>query len=222
MCLLSFYIQICFGLCNRKLWNYWFCFRLIASDYLVIVAIDFGTTFSGFAWSMRSELEDYQHGQCKSDVPPISISQNWNSPSQNAVSLKTPTCLLLDAEKEFRSFGYKAENEYVHLAREKSHQRYYFFQRFKMVLHEVRLHKLFKHHVAQYLLTPYWFFSCKWNENYQISVSIKQKIGKTFLLLYSFVIERFQILDTYALCIHCCPPHLVFGRPLKAVCQSII
>lgn len=114
-------------------------FRSMASDYLVIVAIDFGTTFSGFAWSMRSELENYQRKPFESNLPRISINQNWNSPSQNALSLKTPTCILLDPKKEFRSFGYEAEKEYVELAMTKEHHDFYFFQRFKMVLHEVRL-----------------------------------------------------------------------------------
>lgn len=119
-------------------------FRQIASNYLAVVAIDFGTTFSGFAWSMRNQLEKYEKDNDPTAFPDIYINPTWNSSSSNLLSHKTPTSLLLDSEKTFKSFGYEAENDYAELAGEDSHQDFYFFQRFKMVLHEVHLHKFFK------------------------------------------------------------------------------
>lgn len=115
-------------------------FRQRASEYLAVVAIDFGTTFSGFAWSMRNQLDKYEKDDDSTAFPPICINPAWNSAGPNLISHKTPTCLLLDSEKVFRSFGYEAENEYAEIANEERHQDFYFFQRFKMVLHEVHLH----------------------------------------------------------------------------------
>jgi hypothetical protein len=51
------------------------------------------------------------------------------------MSLKTPTCLLLDNNKKFVSFGFEAENEYANLAMDGEQDKYYYFYRFKMKLH---------------------------------------------------------------------------------------
>ncbi|KAK3099812.1 hypothetical protein FSP39_010132 [Pinctada imbricata] len=94
-------------------------------DYLYVAAIDFGTTFSGYAFAMRHDfLEDKTN--IKTTV--------WNAPSGGITSLKTPTTLLLNPDKSFNSFGYDAEANYTTLSEEDAHERYYYFRRFKMSL----------------------------------------------------------------------------------------
>ena len=53
------------------------------------------------------------------------------------VSHKTPTCVLLGPDKKFKSFGYQAEDDYNQIASDdnKNHYDYYYFRRFKMILH---------------------------------------------------------------------------------------
>lgn len=87
----------------------------------IVVAIDFGTTFSGYAFS---------------------FSQNWGKVYTNhwhggsLISHKAPTVLLLDSKAEFVSFGYEAEDKYATQAESGAHKDYYLFQRFKMILHQ--------------------------------------------------------------------------------------
>lgn len=88
-------------------------------DFRVVAALDFGTTYSGYAYSF------YQ------DPLKIFSPQTWFAGEGNLASLKTPTCLLLNPDRSFHSFGYTA----VYLASERKHQDYFFFSRFKMDLH---------------------------------------------------------------------------------------
>lgn len=87
---------------------------------LFVAAIDFGTTYSGYAFSSTSDWSKV-------------LTSNWTG--GKVVTLKTPTALLLDANKEIKAFGYEAEDQYIELAREEEHEDYYFFHRFKMILH---------------------------------------------------------------------------------------
>lgn len=92
-------------------------------------AIDFGTTYSGFAFASVNELKKYGTGE------KITIqTNNWNAGS--FMSPKAPTCLLLDKDEKFDSFGYDAEIRYMRLADEGEHEDFYFFQRFKMMLYQ--------------------------------------------------------------------------------------
>jgi hypothetical protein len=96
------------------------------SSALMVVAIDFGTSYSGYAFSTRN---DFQRDPLK-----IHVNQAWNSGKKQLLSLKTPTCLLLDKKKEIVSFGYEAEDAYAELVLDEKHHDYYFFERFKMKL----------------------------------------------------------------------------------------
>lgn len=102
---------------------------LVRDQYDVVVAIDFGTSFSGFAFS-------FNHRDGSDE---IYMNRSWGS-AQGYSTLKTPTCLLLNREKKFVKFGFEAAEKYAELedADDKS---FYFFDRFKMMLHgsEVRL-----------------------------------------------------------------------------------
>ncbi|XP_060077647.1 heat shock 70 kDa protein 12A-like [Ylistrum balloti] len=109
-----------------------------ACPNLFVAAIDFGTTYSGYAFSAKDDFEK----------DPLKISANhWNAGAKSLISHKAPTCLLLNPDKSFKSFGYEAENDFIHLAgesddddsdeenEEEGYRKYYYFHRFKMVLH---------------------------------------------------------------------------------------
>lgn len=87
----------------------------------IVVAIDFGTTFSGYAFSFSQNWGKV-------------FTNNWQGGS--LISHKAPTVLLLDSKAEFVSFGYEAEDKYAALAESGAHKDYYLFQRFKMILHQ--------------------------------------------------------------------------------------
>ena len=73
--------------------------------FLATVAIDFGTTYSGFAFSFnKEEGEDA-----------IFVNSDWENELGYRTS-KTPTCLLLKPDLSFHSFGYKAVEKYANLS----------------------------------------------------------------------------------------------------------
>ena len=98
------------------------------ADYLLVAAVDLGTTYSGYSFGMVAELEN--------DPTKIFANQAWVSGQKSLLSLKTPTCLLLDKHQQFKSFGYEAENKYTDVMMDEETEDYYYFYRFKMNLHE--------------------------------------------------------------------------------------
>ncbi|XP_062611441.1 heat shock 70 kDa protein 12A-like [Saccostrea cucullata] len=104
-----------------------------ASGYpLYVVAIDFGTTYSGYAFAFRGTfLKDGEK-----DINEIHAVP-WNA--GELMSDKTPTTLLLDADKNFVCFGYEAENTYSKLPEEEK-KKYFYFRRFKMMLYDKEGH----------------------------------------------------------------------------------
>ena len=94
-----------------------------SESFLLVAAIDFGTTFSGYAYSF------------KNDPTKIQTNAGWNAGSEKLMSFKTPTCVLLNPSGQFDSFGYEAENKFVNLADDDEHTGWRLFQRFKMILH---------------------------------------------------------------------------------------
>lgn len=99
------------------------------SSYLAVVAIDFGTTYSGFAISfIKDQGKDA-----------IFMNKDWIN-EQGSRTSKTPTCLLLRPDLTFDSFGYEAIEKYAGLEDEGEEKEYLFFKHFKMALHsdEVR------------------------------------------------------------------------------------
>ena len=87
-----------------------------------MVAIDFGTTYTGFAFS-------FNRGNNA-----IFMNRDWTSEQGDRTS-KAPTCLLLNPDLSFNSFGYDAMKTYAELQKEHEEQKYFFFQHFKMALH---------------------------------------------------------------------------------------
>ncbi|OWF40770.1 heat shock 70 kDa protein 12B-like [Mizuhopecten yessoensis] len=104
--------------------------------HLLVAAIDFGTTYSGYAFSF---LHDYQRD-------PLKISaNNWTAGSGGLISLKTSTCVLFKPNGDFHSFGFEAEDKYSDLSLDREQEGWYYFRRFKMKLYENKcLNRSFK------------------------------------------------------------------------------
>ena len=97
---------------------------------MAVVAIDLGTTNSGFAFC-------FNDGTGKSGVY---MNRDWRD-SLGRRDIKTPTTLLLAPNGEFKSFGYEADEMYNELSQE-DQKRYYYFKHFKMELHKSQVGQL--------------------------------------------------------------------------------
>jgi molecular chaperone DnaK (HSP70) len=94
-------------------------------DALVVVGIDFGTTYSGYGHSFRDEYNK--------DHSKIYSNSNWTS-GDGLATTKTPTVILFDENGKFHSFGYKAEEVYSRLLEDGKADGYSYFSCFKMKL----------------------------------------------------------------------------------------
>ena len=92
---------------------------------LLVAAIDFGTTYSGYAFSTK---HDYASN-------PTTVSSNTWIGGQ-LLSLKAPTCVLFTPDRKFHSFGFEAEDKYMELSEDNENDEWYFFRRFKMKLYQ--------------------------------------------------------------------------------------
>uniref|UniRef100_A0A3Q2Q6Y9 Heat shock 70 kDa protein 12A n=1 Tax=Fundulus heteroclitus TaxID=8078 RepID=A0A3Q2Q6Y9_FUNHE len=86
-----------------------------------IIAIDFGTAYSGYAFSLTSRQEEVD--------PHVKV---WGE-EVGRETPKTPTCILFDENEQFVSFGYKAMQTY--LKKGSDSRRQFFFNCFKMLLY---------------------------------------------------------------------------------------
>lgn len=97
----------------------------IDTTRLLVAAIDFGTTFSGYAFSFRHEYV----------TNPSKISVNlWQHSS--GLSHKAPTAVLIGPDQKVKSFGYEAESEYADIVLGNNSTNWYFFHQFKMTLYK--------------------------------------------------------------------------------------
>ena len=99
---------------------------MATQSYLLVAAIDFGTTYSGYAFSTRM---DFQREPTKAYL------KQWVDPASSMMYNKTSTCILFDEDKKFSKFGFEAEAKYLDLILDKEHKAWYFFRRFKMSLY---------------------------------------------------------------------------------------
>ena len=100
------------------------------SSYIAVVAIDFGTTYSGFAFA-------FNH---KEGEGGIHMNKAWGN-EQGLSTLKTSTSLLLRPDGQFDSFGFEADEKYANFFCGED-QRYMYFKRFKMALHKSEVKSL--------------------------------------------------------------------------------
>ncbi|NXE94007.1 HS12B protein, partial [Menura novaehollandiae] len=85
-----------------------------------VVAIDFGTSYSGYCFSLASGTDQIRQVYW-------GIEHGYKTP-------KTPTCILFNEKQEFKNFGYDAVMKYKSLPSSKADS-WYFFQNFKMQLY---------------------------------------------------------------------------------------
>lgn len=90
--------------------------------HFVVVAIDFGTAMSGYAFSFVR------------DPSSIHMMRKWEGGDPGVINQKTPTTLLLSPEGDFHSFGFTARDFY-HDLDNKEAKRWLYFEKFKMALH---------------------------------------------------------------------------------------
>lgn len=91
----------------------------------VVAAIDFGTTYSGYAYAYRKEFQK--------DSSLIHLNDEWKL---GQAMYKAPTTVLFTPQKKFHSFGFKAEEEYTKLCQRKENHDWFCFKKFKMQLHD--------------------------------------------------------------------------------------
>jgi len=89
---------------------------------LVVVAIDFGTTFSGYAFSFTR------------DASSVHMMRRWEGGDPGVTNQKTPTTLLLKPDGTFHSFGFGARDFYHDLDVNDA-KKWLYFDKFKMTLH---------------------------------------------------------------------------------------
>ncbi|NXY77567.1 HS12B protein, partial [Glareola pratincola] len=89
-----------------------------------VVAIDFGTSYSGYCFSLSSSTDQ--------------IRQVYWGTEHGLKTPKTPTCILFNQKQEFRKFGYDAVMKYKSLP-SKEADNWYFFQNFKMHLYNTKV-----------------------------------------------------------------------------------
>ncbi|KAL3887212.1 hypothetical protein ACJMK2_027161 [Sinanodonta woodiana] len=98
---------------------------MASNSILLVAAIDFGTTYSGWAFSFKNEY--------KTD-PTKTSTKHWFG--GHFISLKAPTTALIKPDgKTLDSFGYEAETKYANLACSDEYKAWYYFRHFKMLLH---------------------------------------------------------------------------------------
>ena len=92
-------------------------------DYLLVVAMDFGTTFSGYAFSYKTKPYD------------IKLNKNWGA-NMGHQSYKTATSVLVNPKGEFEAFGFEAQQKYADLEEKNvTPEKYALYEKFKMMLH---------------------------------------------------------------------------------------
>ncbi|KAG8197342.1 hypothetical protein JTE90_013469 [Oedothorax gibbosus] len=91
-------------------------------SFFVVVAIDFGTTYSGYAFSFTRDPDN------------IHIMKKWDGGDPGVFNQKTPTTLLISPEGKFHSFGFSAR-DYYHDLDEEEAKEWMYFEKFKMALH---------------------------------------------------------------------------------------
>ena len=94
----------------------------------VIIAIDFGTTYSGFGYVFPNASDDH-----------IYVFQKWGR-GQGMTYSKTPTALLLTEKGELHKFGHAAVEMYGKQAMSpKDCKKLLYFEKFKLLLHSEKV-----------------------------------------------------------------------------------
>lgn len=98
------------------------CHKYVQGTPCVVVAIDFGTTYSGYAYAFTRSPDE------------IHLMRHSDAGHLGGVAVKMPTILLLNERGGFHSFGYEAREAYHDLEEAETRQ-WLYFEKFKMELH---------------------------------------------------------------------------------------
>ena len=107
--------------------------------HFVVAAIDFGTTYSGYAFSFTRDPDS------------IHMMRKWEGGDPGVSNQKTPTTLLLKPNGEFHSFGFGARDFY-HDLEEVEAKKWYYFEKFKMSLHSNQVRNNVTHHTINSII----------------------------------------------------------------------
>ncbi|XP_013395232.1 heat shock 70 kDa protein 12A [Lingula anatina] len=91
------------------------------NPFCMVAAIDFGTTFSGYAYSFTSNESD------------IYINANWGA-SVGQQLYRTPTTVLISPDQSEAYFGFEAQQKFLEELEPEEVSEWYLFERFKMKL----------------------------------------------------------------------------------------
>ena len=136
--------------------------------YISVVAIDFGTSFSGFAFAFN-----HKEGETG-----IHMNKDWGA-DQGYSTPKTPTCLLLNPDKSFNSFGYEAQDRFAELDDDQS-QEYYYFEQFKMILHNNEVSVDLSLHWAHISISCMYLFKYLYIFDYLFVITYITELSPTF------------------------------------------
>lgn len=87
----------------------------------IIAAIDIGSMWMGFAYSLK---DDWKR-----------VLSSYRG-SEELMPYKVPTCILLQKDFSTSWIGYEAEDKYAELISKDNHHDYFFFKRFQTILHQ--------------------------------------------------------------------------------------
>lgn len=96
--------------------------NLYECPYPIVAAIDFGTTYSGYAYAFTEEPDN------------IHLMRRTDSNQPGVNNYKVPCILLLNENGEFDSFGNEARERYYDMEEEKARNCLY-LEKFKLALH---------------------------------------------------------------------------------------
>ena len=100
-------------------------------DYRITAAIDFGTTYSGYAFSFNSGPREGE----------IIFNKNWGA-NLSIETFKAPTCIMTEND-ELKYFGYEALEQYCKLTtQERESGIYQLYKHFKMHLYTTEVSKV--------------------------------------------------------------------------------
>ena len=106
--------------------------NLYECPYRVVAAIDFGTTYSGYAYAFTAQPDS------------IHLMRRTDSNQPGVTNHKVPCILLLDGNGELDSFGNEARERYHDMEEEKA-KIYFYFEKFKLALHFTEVFKLYSY-----------------------------------------------------------------------------
>ena len=101
----------------------------LVKSYVAVVAIDFGTTYSGCAYAFTRDPSN------------IHLLSQY---SRRTSGVQQPTVLLLTGNGDFHSFGYEAQEYYRDIDIDDAYE-WLYFEKFKMELHSRQVCAKLKH-----------------------------------------------------------------------------